>query len=546
MPGRRIQLPVRVEEFFREHPIGRRRLLALTYEFDPAAFERAFATVLRRPIQVDVIAGKECEGSTMRARFWRANWPGTFHPKMICLLADDQVCVGLGSANLTSSGMGENLEAWGWFDLDEDRVMLGGIRDFLKGLQDQNVFSRKAMVGEFIEALPEASSQQGVLSTLQGPLLDQVLHRLDKPVQKVDIVTPINGDPSALVRQIVAASGTQAISLYTGEQPVPLVSGVKAYYRLERPGEDESDEGLRAVSLAHAKLYAFYHRQRVDLFWGSANLSYSAWMARGKRANVEILVHTRMKAREWIFLRDRTLPPGHHWVPDTPERRFQPEPIERPCASWRLLHAVLDQGRLWLEASASRKVTVEIRTENSRRTVRCSLVFKDAEAVIPRTCARHLDCDGDHTPRSLLWRSNKAAVWCRIPVNRLDVIGESTESADLAQQLFWEYCGRRLPRQDAALGLTPASDLGEDGDLPDDERELTLCDHQGELDRFVLEWRLIARRAALAAGLNSALRRFHINAILVRIEEASRESPERWPPYRIEFVRQLLERKWQK
>ena len=55
-----------------------------------------------------------------------------FHPKVICLLADGQVCVGLGSANLTSSGMAENLEAWAWFNAPEDHPVLAGVRRFLQ------------------------------------------------------------------------------------------------------------------------------------------------------------------------------------------------------------------------------------------------------------------------------------------------------------------------------------------------------------------------------------------------------------------------------
>ena len=545
MAGPRIQLPVRVGEFFREHRNGRRRFLALTYEFNPAAFERAFSAVLPQSVQVDVIAGKECEGSTMHARFWRANCPSTFHPKMICLLADDKVRVGLGSANLTSGGMGENLEVWGWFELGEDDVVLAGVRGFLQSLQTRGVFSREAQVKEFIEALPKAFGRRNVLSTVEGPLLGQVLQRLKKPVQRVDIMTPINGDPSALVREIVAATGTAEISLYTGESPMPIVSGVKIYYSLVRPGGDESDEGLRTASCAHAKLYAFYHGQSVDLFWGSANLSYSAWMARGKRANVEILVHTRMKARGWKSLRDHPLP-GHSWTPCVPERKAPPEPVERPATSLRLLHAVMDKGRLRLEASASGKVAVELRAENSRRTVRCSMVFKSAVTVVPRLFAHQLGCVGSNAPRWLQWRSHRASDWCKIPVNRLEIIGDDSKPMDLAQQLYWEYCGRRLPRENGDTGLPSENDLEKEANASDDERELRQCDHQGELDRFVLEWRSIAQRVALAAGGNSALRRFHIAAVLLRIKDDSCEVPERWPSYRIDFVRQLLKRKWQK
>ena len=545
MLSRRIQLTTQIEEYFREHRAGRRRILALTYEFDPAAFERTFSPLLGQAIQVDVVAGTECEGSTACARFWRANWPGTFHPKAICLLADGQVCVGLGSANLTSSGMADNLEAWAWFNAPEDHPVLAGVRRFLQEMQDRRVFSRSILVEEFIEALPQSSLPTAVLSSLQGSLLDQVVGRLAPGVQKVDIVTPINGDPSALVRKLVAATGTREISLFTSEEPVPLVPGVKAYHTLERPGENDG-ERLRAVSRVHAKLFAFYRGRSVDLFWGSANLSFSAWMARGKRANVEVLVHTRMKARQWLRLRDQMLPPEHSWVPCSPDRRVRPEPLERPESGWRLLHATLQRGRLRLEASAARKVTVEIRAENSQNTVRCPLIFKDAEAVLPLSLALRLGCKDGRAPRWLLWRRLRTIEWRKIPVNCLDIMEDGTKVTDLAQQLFWEYCGRQLPRGPGVPRPTPAGDDGDEGKLSEDERELTMSDHVGDLDRFALEWRLIARRVAQTAGDNPALRRFHIDAVWTRIKVESRAAPDQWPAYRLDFVQRLLERKWLK
>ena len=545
MLSRRIQLTTQIEDFFRENRAGHRRLLALTYEFDPAAFERTFSSILGRAIQVDVVAGTECEGSTGYARFWRANWPGTFHPKLICLLADCQVCVGLGSANLTSSGMTENLEAWAWFNAPEDRPVLAGVRRFLQEMQDRRIFSKSILVEEFIKALPQSLLPTPVLNSLRATLLDQVVEQLPPRVRKVDIVTPINGDPSSIVLKLVAATGTREISLFTSEEPVSLVPGIKAYHTLGRPNKSDG-EGLRAVSCVHAKLFAFYSKRSVDLFWGSANLSFSAWMARGKRANVEVLVHTRVTARQWLRLRNQMLPPGHSWEPCSPDRRARPEPLERPESGWRLLHATLQRGRLRLEASATRKVSIEIRAENARNTLRCPLIFKDAEAVLPLSFAIRLGCKEGRAPRWLLWRRPRTIKWRKIPVNCLDFMQDGAEVTDLAQQLFWEYCGRQLPR---ALGVSrppPADDAGDKDKLSDDEQELTMSDRVGELDRFALEWRLIARRVAQTAGDNSALRRFHIDAVWARINVESRAAPDQWPVYRLDFVQRLLERKWLK
>jgi len=521
-------------------------MLALTYEFSPADFERVFSNVLKRSVQVDVIAGRDCEGSTTHARFWRANWPGLFHPKMICLLAGQHLCVGLGSANLTSSGMGENLEAWAWFESPEDRSLFAGVREFLQGLQERGVFPRRALVSEFIEALPKSSSQQALVSVLRGPLLPQVLRRLDSPIQKVDIVTPINGDPSALVTRIATETDAARICLYTGgDLPVPRVRGVTDYFRLAPPTEDDNDENLRAVSVVHAKLFAFHCGHYVDLFWGSANLSYSAWVNPKEKRNIEFLVHTRLKARDWRSMRDGALPPGHKWESCQPIGRPRPAEIEKEAISWSLLHAVMDDGTLRLEASGSGPFRVDLRAQSSLQTVSCPLTFKDAEAAVPGPLAMKLECFGNHAPRWLMWRMNRQADWRKIPVNLLAVAGDRSVSADLVQQLYWEYSGRNLPRPtgDPRLPLVPTPPEEE---MSDDERELTLSEHQGELDRLVLEWRLIARRVGLAAGENPRLRQFHFQNVVARVLEESRRHPERWPSYRVNFVRQLLERRWRK
>ena len=97
----RVRIADRVEEFFRDAPPGRWRLLALTYWFDSKAFETRFGRLLGKAIRVDVdvVVGKDLDGLTRGAdyRTWRASWPGTFHPKVLIMLANDRIEVGVGS-----------------------------------------------------------------------------------------------------------------------------------------------------------------------------------------------------------------------------------------------------------------------------------------------------------------------------------------------------------------------------------------------------------------------------------------------------------------
>ena len=118
MSATRIRIPDQVEDFFRTARPGRRRLLALTYRFNSSAFERQFGRVMARGIQVDVVMGDDPPAPGDQYRIWRANWPGTFHPKVLLLLANEQIMLGLGSANLTAEGLGRETWRPGRFSTD--------------------------------------------------------------------------------------------------------------------------------------------------------------------------------------------------------------------------------------------------------------------------------------------------------------------------------------------------------------------------------------------------------------------------------------------
>jgi hypothetical protein len=543
MAIRRIQILSGVDEFFREYGRGRCRMLALTYEFDPMAFERTFATILRRAIQVDVVAGKECEGSTTRARFWRARWQGTFHPKMICLLANTEVRVGLGSANLTSGGLRDHLEIWRYFG-KEDRIVLSGVREFLKRLDDRHAFPRAVAIEEFIEAMPRSKQPHALLTTLHGSLMSQVVSRVSRSVRRIDIVTPINCDPRKVVTGLRRKISGQEYRLYTDKEPVPYIPGITKSYCLERPERDENSEGLRAVSLAHAKIYAFHRGKNVELFWGSANLSYSAWLAQGKQANIDFLVHTRTSSKEWRLLREKSLPSGHKWKLALAKGEPPKEEVDRTFG-WQLLHARVEGDEVWLESNRSGSVHLSLKEENSSETVKCSLRFKEDGARLPSKVSTGLGFRRDQSPNFLWWSLATRRKWSKIPVNRLDLIGEERGAADLAEQLFWEFTGRLLPRSSRSKQESSSKQtLPSPPDLTPDEDELTKSEHQGALDQFVLEWRAIARRVSQSCRGNEALRRQRVVSIHKRIDVEARTSPIKWPPFKQKFVRNLLDRPW--
>ena len=289
-----VQLPQFAAEFFRRFPGGRRRLLALTYRFNAAAFEHNFARVLSKNIQADIIGGEALIPRGNRCRLWRAKWPGTFHPKLLMLLSDNRVAVGLGSANMTPEGICENLETWGFFEhRKEDAPVMSGVRRFLERLDATGAIDPAVGISEFVSSLPAAGNACSVLSTLEGTLLSQASAHLSGPVARLDVVSPISADPSELVGSLKHQFSIREIRLFTN-RPVSAIKGVDQYCELR-----ESPSSERRLGQAHSKMFAFHKGQNVDLLWGSANLSCAAWLCTGKNASVELLVHSRISSGHW-------------------------------------------------------------------------------------------------------------------------------------------------------------------------------------------------------------------------------------------------------
>ena len=529
----RVQLPQFAAEFFRRFPGGRRRLLALTYRFNVAAFEHSFAQVLTKMVQVDIISGEAPIRHSTRCRLWRAKWPGTFHPKLLLLLSNDRAAVGLGSANMTSEGIGENLETWAFFEHKDDGPVMSGIRRFLERLDAIGVVDPVVGINEFVSCLPAGPDGSSVLSTLEGTLLSQASARLSGPVARLDVVSPISADPSELVSSLRQQFSVREIRLFTN-RPAPAIEGVDQYWVLEQGRHSE-----RRLGQAHSKMFAFHRGQHVDLFWGSANLSCAAWLCKGKNANVELLVHSLISEAHWQGML-RSLPENHTWSkvsPGPPEFRVD----DRVEAGWGLLHGTFEAGELHLIASGCGLRGLKLRTGFA--TVSVNLTFQECEAAVPKQVARKLGFTGQSAPNGLDWRLPPSA-WQSIPINALDRLGGAEYEADLAGSLFEMYSGRNLPQQHGRSFADDHSDPPGRDDQFDEEKELTRSLHQGELDQFVLKWRLVVRAIGRASTGNDALRACRIHDAVVRITKDAIARPTAWPQYRQRFVKDLLENSW--
>jgi hypothetical protein len=538
-----LDIPECVDAFFRKAGLGRLRILFLTFQFDPAVFEAKFDRLLQRPgIRIDVVAG---EPPTRPKRshyfFWQANWRGTFHPKMAVLLAGANIAVGLGSANLTSGGLGTNLECWQFFgDTEGDLPVLAGVRAFLEALRSGSLVSNHLEIKELIEALPRADSHC-LAYTLRGQLLDQVAQVVGSEARRLDIISPLNCDPALVVSRLRQRFKPNKICLYSRtHERFPHVPGCDECFYLRPPEPSfEEDSVVRRLGMPHAKMYAFYGKTRVDLFWGSANLSASAWVRTGHKANVDFLVHSRVSAKEWTTLRDK-LPAGYRWRPAMPtdeEKLLEEVPLED--SSFRLLNAVWDGRRLWLESDRRGVVSLWLRTPKSSKR-RFSLKFGKPGVSLGVKEAKKLGFGPEAAPEVLDYAVSGAREWQQVVVNSSTRAG-LTGPCDVASLLSWQYAGRGLPMPTVGGGSPRPNPLEETAEPVEvEEEELTQCLHQGALDRFVLVWRLNVRRMRCSSGQNRGLLRERItHARRLVKDEAVTNSP-LWPKERLKFVQRLF------
>lgn len=545
-----IDIPEFVDKYFYERRAGRCRLLVLTYEFNPGTFETRFERVLRRQnVQVDVVIGQPPARDQnlinrpqqgLLYRVWRANWLGKFHPKIIILMADDDLVVGLGSANMTVGGLGGNLECWQFYPVSPDNSsVVGGVKKLLECLIERKIVTDKAGLKEITSALP-SEVNTCLIHTLTGRLFDQVIPRLRGPVLRVDIISPINGDPGRLLELLRRKTGAKEIHYYSHNNPMPSLAACTSYWRLEPPGGKlDDEEKLAKYTAVHSKMFAFCSVKGIDLFWGSANASNTAWLNTGSGSNIDFLIHSRLSHGEWEKFRTN-LPNKYSWKKVRPKGECGS--VEEECTSgnnWRFLHACWDGRALQIEAGRSGEVALRLKSTESRE-VRHSCVFQENQCVCSQSMANRLGFRPGNIPSVLQVATGTTSNWQIVPVNSLLGPKGDDNSADVAHQLYWQYAGRPFSGQRVVSITGDPDSMNQSDPLSKDEEELTESPYQGEFDRFVLLWRTIAYRLNKSAPQGSDLLRERIEDALCRIQLEALHQPGRWPRPKQDFVKSIF------
>jgi hypothetical protein len=297
--------------------------LALTYGYDgDVAYERVWKPLIERygvphPL---VIADGVVRGSGTTARVNAGTALGVhvvrasrarasvFHPKLFLAVRDEAVFLAVGSANLTSGGLGSNLELMTALRFARGevpsvpRTVLDGALDFLRGLvrpaivdrvheSSLNVFDETVRHAQLIgEDVPlEGQTPLAFVSSATTPIWDQLLEiHGDDPLEHMLVVSPFwgmedpDGDGEAMIARALGDrtpwSGKPALEMCVGTleaamSRVPLETIKKYANAITLRTQSLQAEDVRRL---HGKLIVLQGSSRTTVYWGSANFTPSA------------------------------------------------------------------------------------------------------------------------------------------------------------------------------------------------------------------------------------------------------------------------------
>lgn len=511
-----------------------RRAVLLTYDLDLPRFEAVLLPELtRRGRQFRTLVMADAGalqthlkqiGGRHFGRFEmapvRCRGAGVFHPKLVLLAAGARRLVGIGSANLTTGGLGGNLELMLFADdrAEAGRRVLAGAAAFLDALLESAAVSFPESARRFLHlvlaGLPR-SRGDAVLHSLSEPLLDQ-MQRMSKVAvgraQRVSVVSPWHSNarsPDAtdvsVIRRIEHRLGKPVV-LHTDGQDgrgPDVGSAIDVRVRAERAPSDEDDEApyARRPIRVHAKAYLVEGTRAAALFIGSPNCTHPALtMTAAKGGNVEVLVGTRLGASETSAFRsdldDLFAPAVGRFVASAP-----PRPT---TAQGRILSGCLLKGRagmrLELQAPGVRAADVRVAGRVGAREL--TVRVRHAAGVITDDGALRLLFADQRLPErasaswgSVLWE-HLAGRWLPFPVTVPLHGGGDSGPDNLLEDLLLEEIGAwpSGPNEetDDQEG-DEANDVNDDA-LSDELAALAEARHQGRLDRLAVAVALLRRR----------------------------------------------------
>lgn len=510
-----------------------RRAVLLTYDLDLPRFEAVLLPELtRRGKQFRTLVMADAGalqahlseiGTRGFARYEvapvRCRRAGVFHAKLVFLAVGPRRLVGVGSANLTTGGLGGNLELMLFADdrTDAGRQLVAGTAAFLEALtrtpgihipESARTFLRLAVAG--VSSAPDGA----LLHSLAEPLLDQMSRVCLKAdlglTTRVSVLSPWHSqarspdatDPSMIQR--IQRSLGKPVRLYTDgrEGAGPNVGhGTEVFVRTERSVADGDEDWFdRRPLRVHAKAYLVEGQRANVLFFGSANCTHPALsMSAGKGGNVELLIASNIDEHQVSALRtdlaDLFAQASRHFTPKPAPRLAAPK---GNVLCGRLVDTQKGK-RLELEAPALSTGSVSIAGRKGSHPVVVQ-IRRGVGSVMGRASIRRLF--GEQTP-GRMDASRGTILWERIDRNWLPfavsvpLIGAGGfEPEALLTDLLYEEMGAwPAAANEGRSDEEPETVEKHETDLMDEDLEaLAEARHQGHLDRLAVCVALLRRR----------------------------------------------------
>lgn len=472
---------------------------------------------------------------------------GVFHPKLVLLRAGNRIRTCFGSANVTSGGMGGNLELWSHSD---DPEITGAFMDFLDKLGQHNIALdpptrralNRALAGHYREESPR------VWTSLDEPFISR-LKRGDSGfagANRVSLVSPAYASQRGAEAALECFNRPRTtISIYT--DGAIFHGKVKSLYynsALSSDAESTSEEentNMPQPSRLHAKAYLFEGSNKAVLWFGSANLTAQALVRSvQKGGNVEILVKTAVARAELrAFKSDlKRLFPSNV----APDKNDKPVPEPRAAHRGVVLSGELQDrdGVLRLVIHTLPNVrSVKLVLNDNKKTVEKTIAIKNGRGIIEGIAYLLPELQDGRNGDNWTALIYEVVGTERIPVIvNIPFVAEPTDRPAAEETIDgWidELLARWPPRSRKKKNVGPLipDDEKKDDQFSDekDQRRLDEAHHQGALDRLAVKAAIVKKRIASApttGGYREALERAIAESLLRTCEPHLKPIIELW------------------
>ena len=530
-----------IAAFVRKHGASApRRAVLCTYDLDPSRFEAAVLPELTRrrrwfrtlvladaaSLQKQSVLGQRGAASTYELAPVRVNGPGVFHPKLIVLQAGTHLLVGVGSSNLTTGGLGGNLELmlFATNDVADGRALAESALSFLDALHTSQRVSFPTSAKRLLERvclLPVASSAGPVLHNLEVPLIRQLRAGRPARVTRTAVVSPwhstaasTDGVESAVLAEVGKALGALPRVYTQGHARRAPDLGNKIEVRVLRAADYVGDEDLdpsegdgarvRRPPRLHAKAYLAADTTQATLWFGSANCTLPAMCQVAGRGNVELLVRVVLD-REALARVDADLEAMFERALGTLPAEMTPR---SPTPQGSILAGYVDD---W---GTCPRLSIELARSVSRLRVGASpRKAGSIEVAVPHH-AMSVTLSSEQSRRIFQGREVPPLLWehpggTAIPFPISVPCAPAIEEPEAMLQDALDDLAGRLPlpfRKSSRRVRDTENEEDDDNEDADRDRELDLLtkiEHEGKLDRIAVRAELLRRRIARTQAARS-------------------------------------------